>query len=79
LPGILLTIDVFRPIQVDPEYPPVREGYDEDVVRDLRGHKVGGDGELELHLLEHKYGEPVAVLELEVRHVGFGGGHEAVV
>src|SRR6266566_1068161 len=58
-PGEQRTIYIFRPVEVDPENAPVREGKDEDIVGDLGGNKGGRDGELELDALDVEDGQRI--------------------
>lgn len=76
LQNMPLTINILRPIQIYTQYAPVREGNDEDIISHLRGHEVGGNGELELDSLDVEDGESsVCVVQAARRAVD---GREAV-
>lgn len=53
----LPTVDVFRTVQVDPQYPAGCQRKDKDIVGDLRGDKVRRYGELKLDSLDIEDGE----------------------
>lgn len=68
-----LTVNILGPVQVDAQDAAIRQGQDDDVVGNLRGGKVGGYGELQLHPLNRKDWQVAA---LQVRSIG---GDESVV
>ena len=54
------TINVLGLVQVDAQDSAVGEREDQDVVGDLGGNKVGGDGELELDPFDDEHGQAAA-------------------
>jgi hypothetical protein len=58
------TVNVLGLVQVDAQDAPVGERQNQDIIRDLGGDKVGGDGELKLYALDHEHGQR-AVVEVE--------------
>ena len=67
---LIQTVDVGRVVKINPQDSSSGQSKDEDVISDLCGHKVGGNGELKLYSLNIEDGKGSTRIILRGRRSG---------